>query len=232
MTPSTLFITGTDTGVGKTIVTAALSIALARPAEESGTPTSVAVDKPVQTGAATGEPMDTDVVHALAPSCACSEGLRLQRPMAPVPAARLEGARLPSIHEQAARIRSIAEGFDHLLIEGAGGALVQLDDGGSTLVELAAALGGPSSFVVVCRSGLGTLNHTELTLEVLGHRGLHVAGVVIGSWPEDPDEIDRSNRRHLSRLGVRLLGAIPAGASRLEPALFRQRAPTWFDALP
>ncbi len=227
-----LFITGTDTGVGKTIVTAALAVALARHAEQGAPFSSVAVDKPVQTGAATGEPMDTDVVRRLAPSCACSEGIRLQRPMAPVPAARLEEVRLPSVNEQAARIRSTAEGFDHLLVEGAGGLLVQLDDEGRTLVELAGALGEPSSFVVVCRSGLGTLNHTELTLEVLGHRGLHVAGIVIGSWPDEPDEIDRSNRRHLSRLGVRLLGAIPAGASRLDPVLFGERAATWFDALP
>ena len=228
-----LFITGTDTGVGKTIVAAALSVALAQdPESQVASRSGVRVDKPVQTGAGTGEPMDVEVIAHLVPSCTCSEGLRLHRPMAPAPAARLEGVRLPSIREQADRIRASAGESEHLLIEGSGGLLVQLDDQGRTLADLAKELGEASSFVLVCRSGLGTLNHTELTLEALRHRGLSIAGIVIGSWPAHPDEIDRTNREHLSTLGVPLLGAIPAGAALLEPATFRSGAPMWFDTLP
>jgi dethiobiotin synthetase len=65
-----------------------------------------------------------------------------------------------------------------------------------------------------------------LTVEALAQRGIDVAGVVIGSWPRDPTEIDRDNRGHLEQYG--LLGAIPEHAGRLDPARFRRYAPTWW----
>ena len=233
MTRPILFITGTDTGVGKTIVTAALTALLAGRASGSLEPSaSIAVDKPVQTGVSLGEPAAVAVISRLAGRCVISEGIRLRRPMAPVPAARDDDAALPTIEEHANRIRKLAAHCDRVLVEGAGGLLVQLDDAGRTLAELASELGDDAAVIVVCRSGLGTLNHTELTLEALRRRGLFVAGIVIGSWPEHPDDIDLDNSSYLSSLDTPLLGAIPENASLLDPEVFRADAVRWFDTSP
>jgi dethiobiotin synthetase len=83
----------------------------------------------------------------------------------------------------------------------------------------------------VARSGLGTLNHTMLTREALRHRGIHQLGVVIGSWPSDPTVIETTNRDHLARLPEVLLGAVPNGAPRLDPADFCSAAPGWLPGL-
>jgi dethiobiotin synthetase len=75
--------------------------------------------------------------------------------------------------------------------------------------------------VVVADPALGTLNHTALTLEALAHRGLRLAGVVLGSWPDDPDLACRCNIGDLEVLAARpLSGALPAGAGGLDPAEF------------
>jgi len=228
-----LFITGTDTDVGKTIATAAIAAALIaqRPPAATG-PVSVAVDKPVQTGVLPGEAGDVDVVRHLAGVRATTEGIRLRRPMAPVPAARHDGVALPTLDEHAARIRELAQHYERVLVEGAGGLLVQLDGAKRTIADLAARFSDIGSVVVVCRSGLGTLNHTELTLEALSRRGLPIAGVIIGSWPTDPDDIQLSNREHLCALGVPLLAALPEGSARLTPEAFRISAPSWFNRFP
>ncbi|WP_449373152.1 ATP-dependent dethiobiotin synthetase BioD [Arthrobacter psychrolactophilus] len=81
--------------------------------------------------------------------------------------------------------------------------------------------------MVVCRSGLGTLNHTLLTLEALAVRGLRAAGLVIGSWPHDADEVELDNKEYLSRLAVPLLGCLPERASLLSSDNFRASAPEW-----
>ena len=221
------FITGTDTDVGKTIATAALAATLASRAGES----SVAVDKPVQTGVGPDDDGDVDVVRKLAGPASTTEGIRLLRPMAPVAAAHREGAALPSMADHVARIEGLTQVYDHVLVEGAGGVLVQLDAAGGTIADLAALFGDRAAFIVVVRSGLGTLNHTELTLEALRQRGLPIAGVVIGSWPRSPDEIALDNRRYLSSLDVPLLAAIPDASSQLDPDAFRATAPTWFTQL-
>ena len=235
-----LVVTGTDTDVGKTVATAALAAALGRTG-------SVAVDKPVQTGVRPGEPGDVEEVARLAGVADTSVGARLTRPMAPVQAARHEGAApaaLPTLAEHVARIAALtgstegsdgSDGTDAVLVEGSGGLLVQLDESRHTIADLADALrrhpGLDTSVVVVARAGLGTLNHTELTLEALRARGLPVAGIVIGSWPREPDEIVLDNRDHLGALGVPLLGAIPEGAPRLAPETFRREAPGWLPGL-
>lgn len=232
-----LVVTGTDTDVGKTIATAALAAALRRTG-------SVAVDKPVQTGVQPGEPGDVEEIARLASAVAISVGARLTRPMAPVQAARREdaaAASLPTLAEHVARITALtalaegARGADTVLVEGSGGLLVHLDESGHTLADLAQALQRHPSLdsrvVVVARAGLGTLNHTELTLEALRARGLAVAGIVIGSWPREPDEIALDNRDHLGALGAPLLGAIPEGAPRLAPETFRREAPGWLPGL-
>jgi dethiobiotin synthase len=209
-----LAITGTDTGVGKTIATAALAAALAAEGR------SVAVYKPVQAGTEDGDG-DIDVVSRLAGHVNVREGVRLPHPMAPVAAAARAGVRLPPLQHHVDTIRQLRAQHDDVLVEGAGGLLVELDHDGHTVADLALAL--PASAVVVCRSGLGTLNHTALTLEALTRRGIAVEGLVIGSWPHRPTEIDVSNRAHLE-LAAPLLAALPEGAG----SGFDGLAPEWF----
>jgi dethiobiotin synthetase len=231
MTAPILFITGTDTGVGKTVTTAGLAVAIQAARARRGRPScSLAVDKPTQTGVSPQESGDVDETRRLSGVTTTSEGIRLRLPMAPVAAARREAATLPSIDDHITRIRELARTHDHVLVEGAGGILVQLDNGKQTLADLAARF-IDAAVVVVCRSGLGTLNHTELTLEALARRGLSTAGIVIGSWPSHPDHIDLDNRSQLSSLDVPLVGVIPEGASRLAPTRFRAQAPAWFNHL-
>lgn len=214
-------VTGTDTGVGKTVTTAALATWFA----EDGA--RVVVDKPTQTGVLPGEDGDVDEVRRLT-GVLGHEGVRLRAPMAPVPAAALEPARLPTLEQHVARIRGHASRHDHVLVEGAGGLLVPLTAEGETLADLAGALGPDCAVVVVARAGLGTLNHTLLTLEALASRGLRVGGTVIGAWPASPDRIDESNAAFLSRLDVPLLGSIPDGAGELDREAFSRSAPEWF----
>jgi dethiobiotin synthase len=171
-----------------------------------------------------------DEVQRLAGVRAVFEGIRLRAPMAPPPAAAREGAALPALADHTARINTLLHRYDHVLVEGAGGLLVELDDAGRTLADLAAAFPGRAGVVLVCRSGLGTLNHTLLTLEALDRRGLDVAGLVIGSWPAEPDEVELSNLAHLRRLDVPFLGKVPAGASALPREEFTAAARDWLGA--
>jgi dethiobiotin synthetase len=150
--------------------------------------------------------------------------------MAPVAAARRAGARLPELQEHLARINDLASTHRHVLVEGAGGLLVALDDAGHTIADLARRT-PHAEVIVVCRSTLGTLNHTELTLQALAHRTVPVTGVVIGSWPAAPDEVDVSNRAFLAAGPAPLLGAIPAGAGTIPSPAFRARAPKWLATL-
>jgi dethiobiotin synthetase len=208
-----LAVTGTGTGVGKTIVTAALAtLAAARGA-------SVAVVKPAQTGATEAEPGDLDDVRRLAGVGDLHEYARYPDPLAPAAAARVAGRPDVDLDDAAARIRTLAASRDLVLVEGAGGLLVRFDQDGRTLAHLARAV--DAEVVVVADPALGTLNHTALTLEALAHRGLRLAGVVLGSWPDDPDLACRCNIRDLETLAARpLSGALRAGAGGLEPAEF------------
>ena len=223
--PRILFVTGTDTGVGKTIVTAALGVALIR----SGR--TVAVYKPAQAGLEDGHG-DIDTVRRLTGLEAVFEGIRLLHPMAPVAAAASEGVALPPVDAHITTIRRLATDHDHVLVEGSGGVLVQLDGDRHTLADMAAQLAREDSVsvgaLVACRASLGTLNHTELTVEALRHRGVPVTGLVIGSWPAEPDEIQRGNREYLSRHPVPLLGSVPTGAGAIAPDEFQAAAGGWF----
>jgi dethiobiotin synthetase len=214
-----LVVTGTGTGVGKTVATAALA------ARASGT---VIVVKPVQTGVLPGEVGDVDDVRRLA-GCEVTELVRLPDPLAPDTAARLAGVTLPTVAEHAVRIRDLAEDFDTVIIEGAGGLLVRLDSADGTLLDLADALA--ASVVVVVAAGLGTLNHTELTVQALRARGITPDGLVVGSWPAAPGLADECNLADLPRVTrVPLLAVIPAGVGVLDQATFTAAAPGWFTA--
>ncbi len=209
-----LVVTGTSTGVGKTTVTsaiAALAVAAGR---------RVAVLKPVQTGVDAAQLGDVDEVRRLAgPSVTCRELARFPDPLAPARAARLAGLVSVTTATTASVARELAGEHDLVLVEGTGGLLVSLDDNGGTLADVAAALSAP--VLVVAGAGLGTLNHTALTVEALRTRSLSCVGIVIGSWPTEADLAARYNLIDLPAVtGLPLLGVVPEGAGRLTSADF------------
>lgn len=201
-----LFVTGTGTDVGKTVVTAAIAaLALDRGAR-------VAVVKPAQTGAGQGEPGDLATVTALSGAAATFELVRYPSPLSPAAAARADG--LAPLDPVACYDCVLRLDHDLVLVEGAGGLLVRFDEDGTTLADLARGL--HAAVLVVAGPGLGTLNHTALTLEALAHRGVDLSGVVLGYWPAEPGQAERSNLRDLETLAARpLLGALPAGSGSL-----------------
>jgi dethiobiotin synthetase len=215
---SVLIVTGTGTGVGKTVVTAALAaLALADNRD-------VAVLKPAQTGVDLEQPGDVDVVRALVgpdtddAELITRELARFPDPLAPATAAARSGRPPVTVTEVADDARELADDNDLVLIEGAGGLLVRLH-GRHTLADVAAELDAP--VLVVVEAGLGTLNHTALTTEALAARGLRCAGLVIGSWPAEPDLAARCNLDDLPEVtGVPLLGRLPEGAGGLGPEAF------------
>lgn len=218
-----LVVAGTDTGVGKTIVTAALA-ALARASGDR-----VAVVKPVQTGVGPGEPGDVDDVRGLTGVDDVHELARLADPLAPASAARRAGVVLPSIRQAAERVRALAD-RDLVLVEGAGGLLVELDQDGLTVADLAADLDAP--VLVVARAGLGTLNVSALTCEALRRRRLPCLGVVIGAWPATPDLAARCNLDDLPRYTeTRLLGRLQEGAGQLSRVEFLDAARTGLGSI-
>jgi dethiobiotin synthase len=207
-----LVVSGTDTGVGKTIVAAALAaLALARGER-------VAVVKPVQTGVEPGQAGDLDDVRRLSGVEDLHELVRLRDPLAPATAARVGLSVLPTVAEMAAAIERLRD-RDLVIIEGSGGLLVWLDERAGTVLDLALALKAP--VLVVARAGLGTLNHTALTCEALRSRGADCHGVVIGSWPDAPDLAARCNLDDLPVYArMPLLGRMSQNAGALSQDAF------------
>ena len=222
-----VIITGTDTGVGKTVTTAAL----ARTSLDRGL--AVAVVKPAQTGISAGEPSDVAVIERLSGCSHLTELVRLSDALAPDSAARRAGIELPNVAELATQSLSVAASCDLLLIEGSGGVAVRLDTAGGTLLDLADALttkGAGIEFVVVTRLALGTLNHTELTVEAIRAGGHPVTGLVIGAVPEHLGLAERSNLSDLPRVtDLPVLGSLPEGLGHWQPARFRAACAQWFD---
>jgi dethiobiotin synthetase len=214
-----VLVTGTDTGVGKTVATAAIAAA----AQTAGL--RVGVVKPGQTGTATGEPGDAEIVNRLAAPATVRTLARFPDPLAPLAASRTAQLEPLALFSVVDAIRLDVDKHDLVLIEGAGGLLVPMGLRPSgepwTVADLAVSLGAPA--VVVARAGLGTLNHTALTLEALQRRAVP-AGVVIGAWPAEPQLVHWSN---LSDLVPYLVGVLPAGAGVMDPGVFRRSAPGW-----
>lgn len=188
-----LFITGTDTGVGKTVTAAALMHRYRAAAP-------LRYWKPIQTGIE--EDDDTAVVRDLG-GCAEQEifdqGVRLPRPVSPHLAARLHGSAIDV--ESMIQLVAGEPPQTRWIVEGAGGVLVPLN-GNEKMIDLMARLGLPA--VVVARSSLGTINHTLLTLEALRSRALVVAGVVMVGEP-NPE-----NRAAIEEFGnVTVLAEMP-----------------------
>lgn len=220
------FVTGTDTGVGKTTVACAiLAAARAR---------GLTVDaiKPVETGCsadAGGQLHPADAV-ALARAAGQDQPRALQlfaAPLAPAVAAELEGRAVDVdlLVEGVARARAAAP--DLLLVEGAGGLLVPLT-AHLDMAGFAVQLGLP--LLVVARDGLGTINHTLLTLEAAARRGLTVAGVVLNAaLPGTPRRDAERNALEISRRGsARLLGILHPLADQA-PAALAQAAEAHLD---
>lgn len=188
-----VFVTGTGTEVGKTVVAATIARTLA------GEGKRVAVFKPAVTGLDEG--VETD--HALLRRASGSEQsdeeiapYRYGPPASPHLAAALAGEEIDPVRLRQAAAAA-AEGADAIVCEGVGGLLVPLSPG-YLVRDLAADLGYP--LVVVVSPGLGTINHTLLTVEAARAAGLEVAAIVLNPWPEEPTEIERSNHETIAEL--------------------------------
>lgn len=202
-----LFVSGTDTGVGKTVV----SCALARGLREAGI--DVGVMKPVETGVPAEGPADA---RALARAAGVDDPLdlvcplRFAMPAAPQASAEAEPSVLGSddpIERIEAAHRRLAARHAFVVVEGAGGLLVPFDEK-TTMAELARRLALP--VLLVARASLGTINHTLLSLEACDARGLEVLGVVVSHATGPLSEADAHNLDVLRRaLGDRLVGEVP-----------------------
>ena len=199
-----IFVTGTDTGVGKTLVAAALARFLA------GRGKNVGVMKPVETGVVdpslAGE--DTGLLRWASSS---SDDLdlvspyRLRLPLSPSLAAEQEGVRIDLGHLTAAA-RTLRAKHEFLLVEGAGGLMVPLA-GGLLMADLVRQLGLP--LLVVCRPGLGTINHTLLTLFAARAMEIPLAGFIINNMPLQPGRAEESAPHILASLAsADLLGVL------------------------
>jgi dethiobiotin synthetase len=202
-----LIVTGTGTEVGKTVTTAAVA------ACATG---SVAVVKLAQTGVAPGEPGDLAEISRLSGCTEVHEFARYPDPLSPHHAACISG--LPSLDqgEAVTRISDLDNEHDLVLVEGAGGLLVPYTERARwTVLELADEL--DVSFLVVASAGLGTINHTTLTMNALEEAAVDVEGIVIGSWPAEPGLAELCNVFDLAQLAPRreLLGVLPAGMATM-----------------
>jgi dethiobiotin synthetase len=190
------FVTGTDTGAGKTVVAAAIAAALHQRGER------VAAYKPVVTGLdepdAGAWPADHEVLAAAVGGDAGAVTTATFGPaVSPHLAAQL-AQRTLDLGALAAAAHTAAAGADVLVVEGVGGLLVPFGD--FNVRDLALALGLP--LVVAARPGLGTINHALLTIEAARGAGLDVRAVVLTPWPPRPSVMERSNRATIARLGA------------------------------
>jgi dethiobiotin synthetase len=197
-----VFVTGTGTEVGKTVVAAVIARTLAMEGNR------VHVFKPAVTGLDEGVETDHALLRRASGSGQSDEEIAPYRygpPASPHLAAELAGEEIdPERLREAAR--AAADGADAIVCEGVGGLRVPLSP--TYLVrDLAVDLGYP--VVVVAGPGLGTINHTLLTLEAARAAGLEVATVVLTPWPEQPTEIERSNRETIGALGEVEVLALP-----------------------
>ncbi|MBI4832684.1 MAG: dethiobiotin synthase, partial [Candidatus Lindowbacteria bacterium] len=213
---TTIFITGTDTEIGKTVVAAGLALAF----RESGL--DVGVMKPVATGCRSNENRDTPSVTSLSlfsedvdylmGACGCKDGRELvcpqmlREPLAPEVAAELEGVRI-DVRKMTRAYKELRRRHDVLIVEGAGGLLVPVKKN-YFMVDLVVAFSAP--IIIVARPGLGTINHTLLTRELARAKKIDVAGIIINNFVERPSLAERTNPDVIRRYsGDQLLGIMP-----------------------
>jgi len=203
------FVTGTDTGVGKTFVTALLTRGLRRAGFDT-----IAL-KPV----CSGDRTDAEILRA-AGGCELAldevNPLWFQLPVAPLAAARAENREV-SIPALADWFRKVSAGRVSVIVEGVGGWLTPVAKG-AFVGDLCAALALP--VIIVAANRLGCLNHTLLTIESIRARGLECRGIILNTIEPSPDEASRTNRALLEELaGVPILLEIPPGQSEIELAV-------------
>jgi len=211
-----LFITGTGTGVGKTVVTCLLADQARRRGRSRAR-----VFKPFATGCrAEGDRLISDDAVSLAAAAGLDGGpgdldlvnpVRYRDPVAPAVAADAE-ARPVDWSALRRALAALGSAGDWFLVEGVGGVLTPIEDRRGRLItalDVADWLGLP--VVVVCRAGLGTLSETAAACEAIRHAGLRIAGLVVNGFePGSPDPAMRTNRRWLSRqTGARVLATLP-----------------------
>lgn len=225
MVPRGIFVTGTDTGVGKTVVAAAL----ARLLRLNGV--KVGVMKPVTSGCSEvdGRLVSDDAsLLCRAAGVEMSEDVapyRLREPLAPADAARIDGVRIDFTIIKAAFERLTSE-YHYVIVEGAGGLMVPLS-GGLLVADLARELGLP--ILVVARPSLGTINHTVLTCFSAQQMGLQVAGVIVNGMPENPGLAERGAPHQIGSLcGAPVLGIWPRRNEIDEMDVVDELA-TWLD---
>ena len=206
MAPRGIFITGTDTGVGKSIVAATL----ARLLRMNGV--KVGVMKPVTSGCheVSGQLVSNDaLLLCQAAGILCDDDVapyRLREALAPTVAAKIDGIRIDFSTIKAAFDR-LAACYDYVIVEGAGGLMVPLS-GGLLVADLARELNLP--LLVVAKPGLGTINHTVLTCFAAQQMGLQVAGVIINGMPEHPGLAEQGAPHQIGSLcGASVLGIWP-----------------------
>lgn len=231
--PPGLFVVGTDTGVGKTVIASAILRALRLEGKRVG------AVKPVATGAeridgvlrsgdvealaeAVGEGVDR---HSVCP-------IMFEAPMAPSVAARRAGRPLHRRSLEDAFLGVVEawtrKGVDALVVEGVGGLLCPIAEG-MTVADLAILVDYP--VLIVARRGLGTLNHSLLTIEAARSRGLRLAGLVLnGSAPAESPEVEASNAEELARhvAGLTILPNLAYGEDPDNWAVAR-RCGAWYD---
>jgi dethiobiotin synthetase len=192
------FVAATDTGVGKTILTAALVAAL----RAAGEP--VSARKPVLTGLDDPPPHDHELLAAASGERPQEVApLRYGPAVSPHLAAQLAGRAI----DARALIEDIRAAGPLVIVEGIGGLLVPFGEGWDVR-RLARELG--FGLVIAARPGLGTINHTLLSLEAARAGGIEPRAVVLTPWPPEPDQIERSNRETIERLGGVAVATLPA----------------------
>ena len=210
-----LFVTGTGTEVGKTVVAAVIARSLVAAGAR------VAVFKPASSGFEHGREPDHVLLRRAAGSNQRDDDIapyRYDPPVSPHLGAELAGAQIDPARLLAAA-RTAAARADYLVCEGVGGLLVPLTLG-YLVRDFARELGLP--VVIAAKPGLGTINHTLLTIEAARAVGLEPALVVLTPWPGDPSVVERSNREAIARLGsveVESLPELDLGAPESWPTL-------------
>jgi dethiobiotin synthetase len=203
-----VFVTGTDTGVGKTWIAAGITAVLRRWG------LSACYFKPVQSGCPeeNGRLIPTDARFAqelagLAEPLEILTPITLRLPLAPGVAAAREGVTVDLDRIAQARV-ALAGRYDLLVTEGAGGLYVPLKDTDFLVLDMIKWLRAP--LIVVARAGLGTINHTVLTVKAAQQAGVPVAGVVINRYPEKPSLAEETNPEVIAALtDVPILGKVP-----------------------
>lgn len=204
-----IFIAGTDTGVGKTVVAAALSIALTRQGFRVG------VMKPIETGVPLTRPSQSDAAR-LRQAAGCQVSLdtispyQFSQPVAPITAAQ-QGGRAISLALLARQYRQLAQHYDWMVVEGVGGVLVPIS-ATIDVADLISRFNLPT--VVVGRSSLGGINHARLTIEALRQRAIPIIALVVNRPHPARSPIEQAQERSTievlrQRAGVPVVGPLP-----------------------